>query len=204
MFTAKKKITGILVMVTASLFLAIGMVTGPAAAQSVQQGTHHPTTQVILAPGADLTVDELRDMMGIQTWKFDVTLPPNAHHVIISLQRRNKSGKWESVGEAAKGDDLDAVINPDTPHRLLIALIPTQKTSLAVGKVRVWVDGFDRFNTWTVDTPLKEEGYMSLNTPQQLPDGSFAILGGFTHAPVADKLENADTIVALKIEIKDR
>ncbi len=177
----------------------------PVAAQPIAPIPIEPAAPVSLQPGPPLTADELRAIMGVEVWKFDVWLPPTARRVVVSLEKRSQTGPPQPVGDPSRGDALEARVTPDTPRHLMIALTPIDGGNLSSGRVRIWIEGFDRFNSWQADTPIPSQGYLCLSEPERFPDGAFAILGGFArnHPGREPIIRNADTIIVVKIDARD-
>jgi RNA polymerase sigma factor (sigma-70 family) len=124
--------------------------------------------------GADLTAEELANVLGIQTWKFDVTVPPGATEIRGELESRHKSGKPKSL----IGFWYD--VKGENPHRLIASLAP------AGDKVRINLTGFGGGCSDVIDDPFRfgtSGGTTTTwNEPPLFPDGSFALMGYFSRA----------------------
>jgi hypothetical protein len=151
---------------------------------------------VAIHPGS-ISADDLAELLGAYVWKFDVSLPKDARQVNVSLQNAGKGQAPTQFGASAT-----FAASPDSPQKILVAIIPINGTIDEAAQVRVTLLAFGNVCSSTVDNPLKSMGIDKPQTPETVGHGVFNLMGGYSGYTVSSPLANADVVISLKIETK--
>jgi hypothetical protein len=171
------------------LLLAAAILTTPAVAD---EKSSTPITS--LRPGKALTADELALLFDAQVWKLHVDRPPGAKTFSMGFEIQERGKKRQ-----AWGGGLGGLILPGSGGEVLVAIIPVGGTLNDADKVRVVKSAFGTTSKTTVDNPFKSLGIGRPGIPEDLKDGSFNLIGGYSGRVIGSPVSSADTAISLRI-----
>ena len=204
MFNTKMKVAALFVLL--ALLIPAGIGAYLWADDGTSPGAHAPPSTdnpvavapmqnavVGIKPGADLTSDELSKIMGVKSWKLDVSVPPGTTEMRGRLEVRRKSGKPEML------TGFSYPVKGDNPHRLVVAMVRegkkyrvmmmmglTGSTSGTIDDLLRSVAGEAERTSDTIDDPFRPAAAdgttTELKDPQLLSDSSFGLMGYFSQA----------------------